>query len=237
MFRENCFIQQRKDIYSQIYKNYNFFVTERLKELPVDFLLNKISLRNLDNMWNNLIRKNNDQPLHTKDLETIFKDYYSSFRLKHNIDPILLVRLLSKNDGLLRNVSQTEKPILMQDFENIINHLIIITNEDLCGHSLFAGEIMSLLIWNIHMSQEQSFITFNDPEISIMYEILTEKIFSEKIKNQNIISLMSEEFSFYASKDEYSLFDPENNLFSFELFKELFLERNILENRQILNKN
>ena len=230
-------MKDRQQIYSEIHENYNYFVINRLEELPKEFLLTNISLKNLDWMWRSLLNQKATEEVCVGDLHWVFAEYYKRFRLKHNICPKIFVRMVHKTDGLIRNISQVTNPLDQNYFQKIIEHLIIATFEDLNGYSLLSGELMALLVWNLYTSEKTSFINFTDNGFSSLFETLTEIPLDLQLEHSDLETIINQEFKYFISKDPYNLLDFSYDSFSFEAFKELFLERNIMENRSINIKN
>jgi hypothetical protein len=137
---------------------------------------------------------------------------------------------LNKSTGLLKHISSNNSEIDLNAFINILYHLIVITNEDIQGQNLFAGELMALLVWNIYTDRNLAYFGFNNPLFSPLFEGLTETYLD--YKNNNFCEI-STELQYFQKKDCYNLLNFDENAFSFELYKELFLERNIFESKLI----
>ena len=167
--RTDLSIDSRVKIYQEMHKNYNIFIKSRLSELPDEFLLSQTTLLNIEILWNKLKKIENKESLTESDYYSIFDEYYRTFRLNHRISPNFLIRLINKTDGLIKNLSSSNREIEIQDFVDILHHLIIITNEEICGQTLLAGELMALLTWNLHLSKDESYIEYMHPIFSYLY--------------------------------------------------------------------
>lgn len=113
------------------------------------------------------------------------------------------------------------------------------THEENHGQLLLSKEIAALLSYSLITNWAEENLIFDHPKIKFFHQIITnseQKRFhseSQMIDDSDpdfSVEKFIEEMDFYIQKSELGLIKPElaeNNIFSFETYKELFLQRGL----------
>lgn len=196
--------------------------------------------KNLEILWESFQPIQSGAKIDNRKYFEFFEKFFKFFGLRSSISPKVFVDFASPKKGLMTSLSSLPGEFSQQNFEDIIRYMIIITNEENHGHSLFSRELAALLNYNLISGWQEQNLLFTDPKIQPFFEILSNDLKTKSgeppkksnyyVRREFSIQSLMDEIKFYISKSELNLINqsqPQDNIFSFETFKELFLERNL----------
>lgn len=198
-------------------KAWREYVALRAAQLPEELQFTAPMRRNLQKMYR-VFRERKVGKIRAEHFLDFLNDYAKFYKFEVPVEPELLIKQIHPCSG---NLLHLDAFIELEDFEKILENLLVASNEQLQGQTLLASEICAFTYW-----------TYRDPNL---LGSMTLPAFAGFIRGLGV-PLEAEadfpkEFS-YALSQNKKFFPPdekfdEKTLVPFDLFRYIYLERNL----------